>query len=139
MNQANQLEIAGSGESYGVGVRADHAAAVHARGAVEDGSIGRSSWTPHQARRAYLSRFQKGHSMDLVDIRRPGDAITRVNPDFVWKKSQGLMSQGFTLGSHSSVPLGPCYLWKDQESKHEHPTEDPRRPNRVESIHFFSL
>src|ERR1700730_13914921 len=75
--------------------------------------------------------------MDLVDIRRPGDAIARVNPYFVWKKSQGLMSQGLVLGSHSRVPLGPRYLRKDQESKHQHPAEASRKPNRVESSHFF--
>jgi hypothetical protein len=44
--------------------------------------------------------------MDLVGIRRPGDVITCVDPDFVGKKSRGLISHGFTLGSRRSAPLG---------------------------------
>jgi hypothetical protein len=67
-----------------------------------------------------------------------------MNPEFVGKKSQGLTSQRFTLGSHSSPPLGLCYLRKDQDTKDEYRTEDPRtqdprKSNRVECIHFFLL
>jgi hypothetical protein len=58
--------------------------------------------------------------MDLVGIESPSDASTCVNPEFVGKKSQSLTSQGFTLGSHSSAPLGLGYLWKNQDSKDEY-------------------
>jgi hypothetical protein len=76
--------------------------------------------------------------VDLVNVECPCDAVAGVNPDFVRKKRQGLISHGIPLSSYSCLPLGQYDLWKDQESKREHPA-DARKSMRTESIHLISL
>ena len=94
VNQAHKLEVAGSRESYRKGGLSFHQrTSAHARGAIEAGSGRR---TTDLERRTYLNcwaRFEKGHRMDLVGVKLPGDAVARVNPDFIGKKGQRLVSQ----------------------------------------------
>ena len=55
--------------------------------------------------------------MDLARIERPGDVVTRVNPDFIWKKRQSLTSFVASLSPHSYVPLRPQHLRSYQDNK----------------------
>ena len=66
------------------------------------------------------------YRMELVGVERPGDAVARMNPDFIRKKRQRLTSFVVTLGSHGSVPSlwrggracgSPQYLRNGQDSK----------------------
>jgi hypothetical protein len=121
MNQTDKLEVTGGGKSDGKTLSLYNRRSANAGGAIEAaGSASCKPWATHLKSQPYLARPLKGHGMDLVGIECPGDAITRVNPEFVGKKSQGLTPQGFTLGPHSSVPLGLCYLWKGQDGKCEY-------------------
>ena len=121
MNQTDKLEVAGAGKSDGEALPFCKGRSADAGGAIEAaGSVSCKARTPHLKSQPCLARLLKRHGMDLVGIGGPGDAIARVNPEFVGKKSLGLMSQRFTLGSHRSLPLGLCYLWETQQSQHEH-------------------
>src|SRR5436305_14699654 len=145
MNQTDKLEVAGNGKSDGEtlpfckGRSADAGSAIEAAG-----SASCKPGTTHLKSQPYLGELLKSHGMDLVGIGSPGDVVTCVNPEFVGKKSQSLMSQGLTLGAHGGLPLGLCHLWETQQSQDEHRnedprTEDPRKRNRIKSLHLSLL
>ena len=48
------------------------------------------------------------YGMDLVGVEPPGDAVARMNPDFIRKKRQRLESFVVTLGPHGSEPRLGC-------------------------------
>src|SRR5215472_4655141 len=112
MDQAYQLEVAGTGEIYGIGLPAHQRAGAHARGPIEAGSrgtIGTSPWaSPGWKRRSNLAGLEKGHGVDLVGGKCPGDAVARMNPKLIRQKSQNLLAEVGTLGTHGSLKLRHC-------------------------------
>ena len=47
--------------------------------------------------------------MDIVRVELPRDAVAGVNPDFIGKKRQSLVSFIVSLASDGSVPLGALH------------------------------
>src|ERR1700719_3879341 len=74
--------------------------------------------------------------MNFIRIEGPGDAVTRVNPDFAGKKSKRLMTHGRILGSDARLPLSTSYLRYNQKTHHQQPS---RSENRTRTFLWFSL
>ena len=63
--------------------------------------------------------------MDIVRVELPRDAVACVNPDFIGKKRQSLVSFIVSLASDGSVPLGGLHHRRnEQDSKQQHPAEN---------------
>ena len=66
--------------------------------------------------------------MDIVRVELPRDTVACVNPDFIGKKRQSLVSFIVSLASDGSVPLGARLglhdRRKEQDSKQQHPAEN---------------
>src|SRR5438132_12719283 len=95
VNQTNQLEIASHGKNYGIGlpIFTCQNPAVHTRGAVIDREIGcstvrrRTTCASCEADWAHLQRCQESDGVDIVDMKRPGNAIAGMKPDLVWQQA----------------------------------------------------
>src|SRR2546426_6876369 len=115
MDQARQLEISGSWENDREGLPRYHRGGGDACRTVERGRVGREPGTPVSKKWARLVGYQKGQSMDIVRVKVPCDAVTCVNPDFIGKKRQSLVSFIVSLASDGSVPLGGLHHLRNKQ------------------------
>ena len=73
--------------------------------------------------------------MDIVRVELPGDAVAGVNPDFVGKKRQSLVSFIVSLASDGGVPLGGLHHLRDeQSSKQEDPAANCWKASQVGNL-----
>src|ERR1044071_6810272 len=122
MNQTDQLEISGIGENDSEGLSSYHRGSSNAGRTVERRRVARKPGTSISTKWAWLAGCQKGHGMDIVRVELPGDAVAGVNPDFIGKKRQSLMSFVVSLAPDGGVPLGGLHhLRNEKGSKQEYP------------------
>src|SRR5205085_3183695 len=106
VSETNQLEIAGDRKNHCVGWRARYRgevlqySAVDTRGVVKDGKIERGAGTSGKAGRPQLPWLQKSDGVDLAAWKRPGNAVTRVDPNLIRQEGQRLMSHVAILRAH---------------------------------------
>src|SRR3954471_19202 len=105
MDQTDEFEVTGSGKSDGKALPLGQSGRADASGAIEAAeTASRKPRTTHLKSQPCLARLLKGHRMDLVGIECPGDAVTCVNPEFVWGKKKKMYIRGMNSSFH---PLRP--------------------------------
>src|SRR5436190_17778632 len=88
MDQTHEFEVAGSWKSNGKALSPGQSWSADASGAIEAAGVAsRKPRTTYLKSQPCLARLLKGHGMDLVSIKCPGYGVTRVDPEFVGKKS----------------------------------------------------
>jgi len=107
VDQTGQLEIPGHREDDGKGLPRQHLGRGDASRTIEDGRVTRKARAPHRGIRAHLGGPEKSHGVRHLRLECPGDAVSGVNPDFIWAEKpepEFLFRQSGRRQSQSTAP-----------------------------------
>src|SRR6185369_11237126 len=113
----------------------------HAGRAIEAGGAKRKSWAPNWEWRKNLSDYQKRDRMNFIRVESPGNAVARMNPNFVRQESQGLPAHVGSFCANFGVPvlLGSNGQRERQNGQSGQRKENVAEANRIEIVHVILL